>query len=233
MVVIIGFVLVIGLNAVGCSKDRPTEAQGKSAILDKLNESAPNSGGAIKLLSFRKTNGQDLEVNGVKMYKMEYECEIEKSGQRTKETGSITFEKTENGWRAMADLAESFGRSIKNADKDAARALVEQTCHAIDIYYIKMGVYPSSEDGLKALITPPADQRLRDKWNATAPFLKDNKVPLDPWGHELKYELVQTTGGTGSTVVQTGPPYHVWSTGPSGQDGGDDNIRNWDPNATN
>ena len=126
-----------------------------------------------------------------------------------------------------------YSKIKQNADKDAARALVDQTCHAIDIYQIKMGVYPASEEGLKAMVTAPADEALAAKFNANAPFLKDNKVPKDPWEHELKYELIQTTGGTGSTAVQTGPPYHVWSTGQSGQDGGDDNIRNWDPNATN
>jgi general secretion pathway protein G len=125
-----------------------------------------------------------------------------------------------------------YSKIKTNADKDAARALVDQTCHAIDIYQIKMGIYPTSEDGLKALTTPPADDALAQKWNTNAPFLKDNKVPQDPWSHELKYENVQATGGTGSTAVQTGPPYHVWSTGPSGQDGGDDNICNWDKNAT-
>ncbi|MFB3894573.1 MAG: type II secretion system protein GspG [Phycisphaerae bacterium] len=125
-----------------------------------------------------------------------------------------------------------YSKIKTNADKDAARALVDQTCHAIDIYQIKMGVYPETQDGLKALTTPPADETLAQKWNANAPFLKDNKVPVDPWGRELKYEKMEATGGTGSAAVLTGPPYHVWSTGPSGQDGGDDNIRNWDPNAT-
>jgi hypothetical protein len=129
--VIMGFALVIGLNLLGCKGigvDRPTEEQGKAAILNTIKEE--DHAGAIKLLSFRKTNGQDQEHSGVKMYKMEYECEIEftrdcigmansfntdelhkpyldptfKSGHRAKVTGFIEFEKTENGWRATGVL---------------------------------------------------------------------------------------------------------------------------------
>jgi hypothetical protein len=134
--VILGFALAIGLNFFGCKgktedrgkiEDRPTEEDGKAAILQAIKV-LPDSenGGRVKLLRFRKTDGQDLEFGGVKMYKMEYEYEIEftrdcycpghgfisyapgiqydrpknvESGQRMKINGIITFEKTEKGWR--------------------------------------------------------------------------------------------------------------------------------------
>ena len=129
---IIGFALAIGLNLTGCKgtgDDRPTEEQGKAAILNHIQDKKYNHAGAIKLLSFRKINGMIQEGHGPKEYKMEFECEIEftrnctwdpntwagqgsfitnpvfggvpvKAGQQAKVTSIIIFEKTDNGWRA-------------------------------------------------------------------------------------------------------------------------------------
>jgi hypothetical protein len=111
------------MNVLGCngtSGDRPTEKEGEAAIPEVLKRY--DDAGAIKILSFRKTNGQAQEIAGIKMYKMEYRCLIEftrncqhnrgsmstsngtpnvKIGTREEVTGAITFEKTENGWRYM------------------------------------------------------------------------------------------------------------------------------------
>jgi hypothetical protein len=128
--VIMGFALAIAMSILGCKgigEDRPSEAEGKAAILDQIkNLPETENGGAIKLVGFRKTDGQAIEVFGAKGYRMEYECEIEftrdcnytgngftslrlydmslnvKSGERRKVTGYVEFEKTENGWRVSS-----------------------------------------------------------------------------------------------------------------------------------
>ena len=67
--------LALGICAVfsGCSGP-PSASDGRQAIEDRIKR---DSGGRIRLVQFRKTNGQLAEVMGVKVYTVEYETEIE------------------------------------------------------------------------------------------------------------------------------------------------------------
>jgi general secretion pathway protein G len=80
-------------------------------------------------------------------------------------------------------------------------------------YRMATGSYPTTEQGLQALVTPPNGV---SGWNG--PYLKGNDVPLDPWhnAYHYRYPGVHNLQG-----------YDCWSTGPSGVDGGPDNIGNW------
>jgi len=60
----------------GCSS-KPSDGDGKQAIQNQINQ---DSQGRIKLVEFRKTNGQLAEVNAVKVYSLEFEAEIEFTG---------------------------------------------------------------------------------------------------------------------------------------------------------
>ena len=66
----------------GCGASLPTETGAKQALLqdnliDVSNEQKINFGECCKLLSFHKTHGQFGVINGVKSYKLEFECEVE------------------------------------------------------------------------------------------------------------------------------------------------------------
>ena len=79
-------------------------------------------------------------------------------------------------------------------------------------YRIQVGDYPSTAEGLAALITSPADKT--DRWHG----LHDAKtMPLDPWKHDYKY----TYPGTHNK-----DSYDLWSMGPDGVEGAGD-IGNW------
>ena len=105
-----------------------------------------------------------------------------------------------------------------SSDNKAAQAMVNDTRSAIDLYQTTMNRLPEGDTGLSALITPPDDEK--DKANWAGPYFKDAKIPVDPWGTELKYEKLGDDTGTG-------PAYHVWSCGPDLQDGTDDDLRSW------
>ena len=81
-------------------------------------------------------------------------------------------------------------------------------------YAMHMGDYPSTAEGLQALITPPANRA--ERWRG--PYLQENKIPLDPWGEPYQYRYPGVKNKTG---------YDVWSKGPDRQDGTDDDIGNW------
>jgi hypothetical protein len=100
-----------------CSSSSPSESDARQVL-------EARSGGLYKVTSFHKTNGQSFEASGIKGYRLEYEADAEclkvnwnspypplrddfaggiqctKVGEVHKMKGTITFEQTENGWRA-------------------------------------------------------------------------------------------------------------------------------------
>lgn len=59
---------------------------------------------------------------------------------------------------------------------------IEELSAALDIYKLQLGHYPTSDQGLRALIEKPAGV---DQWNG--PYLRKQVVRLDPWGVEYHY----------------------------------------------
>jgi len=86
----------------------------------------------------------------------------------------------------------------------AARIQIESFSSALDLYYLDMGRYPSSAEGLAALVQPSGST---SGWNG--PYLKGSGVPSDPWGHAYVYR---------SPGERTA--YEIISYGSDGQEGG-------------
>ena len=125
---------------------------------------------------------------------------------------------------AIALLAIIVGAVVTNVEgifssgqESVARMFVEDTVKTpLMQYRINMGSYPSTEEGLAALVNAP-EQR-RERWKG--PYV--SKLPEDPWGNPYKYRY---------PGVKNPSSYDVWSTGPDKQDGTDDDIGNWVPAA--
>ncbi len=91
---------------------------------------------------------------------------------------------------------------------------------AMDIYQHALGKYPDTTDGLRALNEAPSDEEDELKWrNTGGPFLRNPEALMDPWGQEYQY----TFPGEKNQEDQ----YDLWSYGPDGEDGTDDDIVNW------
>ncbi len=80
---------------------------------------------------------------------------------------------------------------------------------ALKLYKIDNGVYPSTEQGLEALIKKPTTSPLPKKWRDGG-YLEGTSVPKDPWGNPYYY----TAGGP------EGRDYEIISYGNDGQPGG-------------
>jgi len=78
-----------------------------------------------------------------------------------------------------------------------------------------MGRYPTTEEGLNALITDPGGS---GSWRG--PYINTTYIPLDPWGHPYQYSFPSIHG-------QKSGNYDCWSMGPDGNNGAADNIGNW------
>ncbi|MDR0705205.1 MAG: type II secretion system major pseudopilin GspG [Planctomycetaceae bacterium] len=104
-----------------------------------------------------------------------------------------------------------------------ARVKVDQTLlyiktlsGAIESYQIDVGRFPTTEQGLSALLNPPSDLSNPAKWSG--PYLKDNAPTEDTWGAPYQYVCPGT---------RTRDGFDVWSLGPDGNNNTDDDIGNW------
>jgi general secretion pathway protein G len=106
-------------------------------------------------------------------------------------------------------------KHVGRAKSDTARLQIEDLSAALDVYSLETGDYPSTDEGLRALIEAPADV---DNWNG--PYLRKPKLPTDPWGNEYHY---QSPGEHG--------PFDLYSLGADnapGGEGDDRDIASWE-----
>lgn len=107
---------------------------------------------------------------------------------------------------------------VGGAKQKIAKSQITMLEAALDQYRLDMGRYPSTEEGLKALIEPPEDEELRKNWRG--PYLKKAKIPRDPWGREYHYRCPGEHG-----------EFDLWSYGADGEPGGtgeNADITNWE-----
>jgi general secretion pathway protein G len=87
-------------------------------------------------------------------------------------------------------VAPAVLRQLGHAKDSIARQSIAQIGSVLDLYKLDAGSYPSTQDGLQALITKPDDV---DNWSG--PYLKTSNLPLDPWGHQYLYQQPSTRTG--------------------------------------
>lgn len=105
-----------------------------------------------------------------------------------------------------------FGQE-KKARQRAAKSQISLFEAALDTYRLDVGRYPTSEQGLEALFTKPAEV---DRWDG--PYLKKS-IPQDPWGNPYLYQSPSEHGD-----------YAIISHGADGRPGGegvDQDIVSW------
>lgn len=113
-----------------------------------------------------------------------------------------------------AIAASQFLGVQDRANINAAKAQVSQFATSIDMYRFDTKQYPGE---LEDLIQKPSDTTLAERWSG--PYVDKSKVPVDPWDNPYKYS---------KEGKKNSAKYDVWSTGPDGQDGSDDDIGNWE-----
>ena len=71
----------------------------------------------------------------------------------------------------------------EEARRTKARVQIESIETALKLYRLDSGSYPTTEQGLQALVEPPAVGNLPIAWREGG-YLEKGKVPKDPWGNE-------------------------------------------------
>jgi general secretion pathway protein G len=83
-----------------------------------------------------------------------------------------------------AYVAPKYFSQIGKSEHAVAKAQVEGFSKAIGTYRIDVGTFPSTEEGLAALVSKPSDTVKATKWNG--PYLQ-KAAPNDPWGRPYIY----------------------------------------------
>lgn len=112
---------------------------------------------------------------------------------------------------AVVVIPKFTGRS-QQANITRALADIANLEVAIDAFEIDCARYPNTQEGIQALLTQPADL---SGWRG--PYLKRG-LPKDAWGNPYVYRCPGEKNAAG---------YDLYSYGPDGEQGGDDDITNW------
>ena len=86
---------------------------------------------------------------------------------------------------------------------------------SLDLYKLDNSRYPTTEQGLKALVKKPVAAPVPKNWKKGG-YVQE--LPDDPWGNKYQYA---------NPGVHNPDSYDIYSYGPDQEDGTDDDIGNW------
>ena len=89
----------------------------------------------------------------------------------------------------MRTFPRSSTLSLASAKTDTAQLQIEDLSASLDLYHLEVGRFPTTEEGLEALVEQPAGV---SNWNG--PYLKKKTVPTDPWGRPYHYDYPGENG---------------------------------------
>ena len=96
---------------------------------------------------------------------------------------------------------------LEDAKRQTAKTQIHQISEALGLYRLSLRNFPSTSEGLQALLTPKGGER---------PFM--DVIPKDPWGQDYVYTLPGTHNPQGFDLLSFGPD----------QVQSDDDIGNWE-----
>lgn len=119
----------------------------------------------------------------------------------------------------IAALAAMVVPRLGSRSEQAKAAVAEADINsniglALKLYKLDNGRYPTTSQGLKALMSKPTSSPVPPSWNG--PYLE--KEPLDPWKNPYQYKSPGSHNSDG---------YDLYSLGLDGVEGNDDDIKNW------
>jgi general secretion pathway protein G len=104
---------------------------------------------------------------------------------------------------------------LGKARSDTAKLQIEEFGGSLDLFKLETGRYPTSQEGLQALVQQPPGLA---GWNG--PYLKKKTLPKDPWNNDYRYASPGQHG-----------PYDISSLGADNKEGGeseDKDVNGWE-----
>jgi len=98
-------------------------------------------------------------------------------------------------------VAPAALRQLSSSKEKIAKQSVERLSGVLDIYKLDVGNYPTTDQGIQALVSKPSDAV---GW--AGPYLKNaGSVPLDPWNHPYLYRSPSSRDGHDFDLCSQGP----------------------------
>jgi general secretion pathway protein G len=120
-------------------------------------------------------------------------------------------------------LAGYIGPKIMGRPEEAKRTKATLQIQGIEtalkMYKLDNGMYPSTEQGLQALVELPASGELPPKWREGG-YLEKGKIPTDPWGNDFVFLSPGLNGDFDLSSYS--------SDGEAGGEGDDTDINSWE-----
>ena len=104
---------------------------------------------------------------------------------------------------------------LGKARTDTAKLQIEEFGGSLDLFKLETGRYPTTQEGLQALVQQPPGLA---GWNG--PYLKKKTLPKDPWNNDYRYASPGQHG-----------PYDISSLGADNKEGGeseDKDVNGWE-----
>ena len=97
--------------------------------------------------------------------------------------------------------AITFSTGISDAARyTTTQATINETAAKLEAYRIMVGNYPTEEQGLRALVEPPATEPKPRRWAVQA-----KSIPGDAWGSPLVYRRPGRDGMSDFEIISAGP----------------------------
>ena len=113
----------------------------------------------------------------------------------------------------MAVLLPNIQNALRDSKNGTAQIYVRSLANEISLYEATNGYPPTTQQGLAALVVRPSGEPIPRKWSQ-----REDKIELDPWAKEYLYDSPGKHNVNG---------FDVYSAGPDGKPGTDDDIGNW------
>ena len=108
----------------------------------------------------------------------------------------------------LAGRTEQAKRAVAQADISTNISM------ALKLYELDNGNFPTTEQGMNALLSRPSSSPVPPNWNG--PYIE--KAPIDPWNSPYQYKCPGSHNRSG---------YDLYSPGKDGQEGTEDDVANW------
>jgi general secretion pathway protein G len=113
----------------------------------------------------------------------------------------------------MAVLIPNLRSNMNQAKIGTAEMYINKLAGDLALYEATNGRPPTTQQGLAALVVKPTSEPIPRKWS-----MREEKIELDPWSKEYLYDSPGKHNVNG---------FDVYSAGPDGKPGTEDDIGNW------
>ena len=105
-------------------------------------------------------------------------------------------------------VAPKFLKRGEEAKVTTTEVQMKNIEQALKLYKLHNSFYPTTEQGLKALVEKPEEDPVPKNWKG--PYIE--KIPKDAWGNDFIY-------------ISDGKQFNLISPGPDGEEGTEDDLK--------